>query len=79
MDRLKELLNGVNDTYYDFVVGVLNYAKRNKSSREAMTSYIENNPDALTADILEYMISRDDYYDHAQYIVGVAPSSQKQV
>lgn len=26
MERLTELLNGVSDSYYDFVVGVLNYA-----------------------------------------------------
>lgn len=79
MDRLKELLNDVTDTYYDFVVGVLNYAKRNKSSQDAMTSFVENNPDARTSEILEYMISRDDYYDHAQCIVGVAPSTQERV
>ena len=79
MDRLTALLNNVDDSYYDFVVGVLNYAKRKSSNREAITSFIENNPKALTSDILEYMLSRDDYYDHAECVVGVASSLQEQV
>ncbi len=72
MDRLTELLNGVSDSYYDFVKGVLNYAKQKKSNHDAMISFIENNPDAKSSEILEYMISRDDYYEHAQRIMGVS-------
>ena len=76
MDRLTELLNNISDTYYDFVVGVLNYAKRSSENLEDMTAFIENHPEADTSDILEYMINRDDYYEHAQRIVGVQPQRQ---
>jgi hypothetical protein len=72
MERLKELLIGVKDSYYDFVVGVLNYAKRKDSSCNAMVMFIEKHPEALSSDILEYMIKRDDYYDHAEHIAEVA-------
>ena len=57
MERLTELLNSVRDSYYDFVVGVLNYAKRKSENAEAMTIFIENHPEADTSDILEYMIT----------------------
>ncbi len=53
------------------MVGVLNYAKRKESSCDAMVLFIENHPEALSADILEYMIKREDYYDHAERIAGV--------
>ena len=76
MDRLTELLNNISDTYYDFVVGVLNYTKRSSENLEDMTAFIENHPEADTSDILEYMINRDDYYEHAQRIVGVQPQRQ---
>ena len=73
MDRLTELLNGVKDSYYDFVVGVLNYTKRNTKNAEDMISFIEAHPKADSSTILEYMISRSDYFDHAQKIVDVKP------
>ena len=77
-ELLTELLNGVSDSYYDFVVGVLNYAKLKKSNMDAIIEYIENHPQADTSEILEYMISRDDYYDHAQRIAGVSSRLQRQ-
>ena len=79
MDRLVELLNSISDSYYDFVVGVINYAKRNDDNRNAIISFIENNPTALSSDVLEYMISRKDYFDHAQRITGIAKQTKKRV
>ena len=77
MEKLTEMLNNISDSYYDFVVSVLNYAKRNNKNTEAMIAFIENNPNALSSDVLEYMLSRDDYFDHAQRIAGVSPRIQE--
>jgi len=77
MEKLTELLNNISDSYYDFVVSVLNYAKRNNKNTEAMIAFIENNPNALSSDVLEYMLSRDDYFDHAQRIAGVSTRIQE--
>ena len=74
MDRLIELLNNISDSYYDFVVGVANYAKIKDDNCDAMISFIENNPQALSSEVLEYMISRKDYYDHAQIITRIDES-----
>lgn len=76
MERLTELLNGVHDSYHDFVVGVVTYAKRNSNNLKEMTKYIEDNPEAGTSEILGFMLSREDYYEHAQRIIGVAPQMQ---
>jgi hypothetical protein len=61
---------------YDFVVGVLNYAKRSEKNNQDITSYIEAHPECETSDIIEYMISRGNYYEHAQHIVGVESQMQ---
>lgn len=78
MNELKELLISVSDSYFDFVLGVLNYAKHSKGGCKVMIDFIRNNPDALTSDIIEYMLSREDYYDHAERIAGVmSPEEQR--
>ena len=41
-----------------------------------MVMFIENHPEALSSDILEYMINREDYYDHAEHIAGAAYTDQ---
>lgn len=71
MEKFTELLNNVHDSYHDFVVGVLNYAKRNRNNLKDMTAFIEEHPEFGTSEILSYMISREDYYEHAQRIIGV--------
>ena len=76
MDRLISLLNNVSDTYFDFVIGVSNYAKRSESNLNTMISFIENNPDALSSDIIRYMIDQDNYFDYAERVAGVSTTQQ---
>ena len=78
MERLKELLDNVHDSYYDFVVGVLGYAKKSNDNLEEMTAYLEQHPDAGSSEIIEFMISRDNFFEHAQRIVGIAPQMQRE-
>ena len=59
MDELKVLLNQVEDTYYDFVVAVLQYAKKKQSRTEVVVEYIKKNPKANTSDILEFISDQD--------------------
>ncbi len=76
MEKLTEMLNNVPDSYYDFVAGVLNYAKRSSNNLSKITTYIERHPGAGTSEILDYMLSQENYYEHAQRIVGVAQRMQ---
>ncbi|MBQ7077916.1 MAG: hypothetical protein IJM91_07275 [Lachnospiraceae bacterium] len=77
MNELKEMLIAVSDSYFDFVIAVLDYAKQEKDNCNAMADYIFNHPDAQTSDILEYMIGRDNYFDYADKIVGVLPPEEQ--
>ena len=67
MDELAVRLNVVEDTYYGFVVAVLNYAKKKKSRLNAVKAFLDNNPSALSSDILKFISGQDDFYDDAAY------------
>lgn len=60
-------LNNVADSYYGFVVAVLTYVKNKESRREVVEKFMDNNPSALTSDILEFISKQDDFYDDAAY------------
>ena len=50
-EKLRSLLENVKDSYSDFVHGGLVTAK-NHNAYDKMISFIENNPDATTSDIV---------------------------
>lgn len=53
--RLKELLEGISDTYSDFVRGILAIGKRVPNAYETLVEYIENTPDVNTSLVIEKM------------------------
>ena len=73
MEKFVIKLNKVADSYYDFVVAVLTYVKNKDSRLEVVEGYIDNNPSALTSDILEYISEQDDFYEDATYEQADAP------
>lgn len=58
-------LNNVADSYYGFVVAVLTYVNNKESRMEVVENYINNNPSALSSDILEFISKQDDFYEDA--------------
>ena len=60
-------LNNVADSYYGFVVAVLTYVKNKESRLEVVEKFMDNNPSALTSDILEFISKQDDFRDDAAY------------
>ena len=53
--RLKELLEGIGDTYTDFVRGILAIGKRVPNAYEKLIEYIEDTPDVNTSLVIEKM------------------------
>ena len=60
-------LNNVADSYYGFVVAVLTYVKNKESRLDVVEEFMDNNPSALTSEILEFISKQDDFYDDAAY------------
>ena len=51
------------DSYYGFVVAVLNYVKGNSSRYDVVRTYMDDNPEALSSDILEFISGQKDFFD----------------
>ena len=67
METFTIKLNNVADSYYGFIVAVLTYVKNKESRLEIVENYIDNNPSALSSDILEFISEQDDFYEDAAY------------
>ena len=67
MEAFAVKLNNVADSYYGFVVAVLTYVKNKESRLEEVEKFMNDNPSALTSDILEFISNQDDFYEDAAY------------
>ncbi len=72
MEALAIKLNGVADSYYSFVVAVLTYVNNKTSRLKVVEDYLQSNPSALSADILEFISEQDDFYEDAAYAYAEA-------
>lgn len=65
MQKFEQLLWSVNRAYEDYVRGVVAYISipGNEGKRQMIEKYINSNPNADSADVLEYMISDTDFFD----------------
>ena len=63
LEEMEEILLGVNDSYEGFIKAVLNYVEKNDKRFETVSEYLVENPEALSADILEFISDQDDFYD----------------
>ncbi len=67
MEELTIRLNNIADSYYSFVVAVLTYVKNKPSRLRIVEEFMDNNPSALSSDILEFISSQDDFFEDAAY------------
>ena len=63
MEEFTIRLNNIKDSYYGFVVAVLNYVNGNNSRYEVVSTFMDDNPEALSSDILEFISGQKDFYD----------------
>lgn len=67
MEEITARLNNVEDSYQGFVRAVLTYVKKKQSRMEAVLEFMDNNPYALSSDILKYISDQEDFYEDAAY------------
>ena len=63
MDELINRLNNVSDTYAGFIMGVITYAKKTPERLKKVLDFIDNNQNALTSDILDFIVEQPDFHD----------------
>ena len=67
MNELTIRLKNVADSYHGFVAAVLTYVKNKESRLAVVEDYLNSNPSALSADILEFISEQNDFYEDAAY------------
>lgn len=64
MKNLTTRLSNIPDSYYDFVVAVLNYVKKKDSRLRVVEKYMDDNQNATSSDILNFISNQDDFYEN---------------
>ena len=63
MEELVERLNEVPGTYFGFVAGIVNYAKKKPERLERIMEYLNNNNNLTTSDIVHYVMMQQDFHE----------------
>lgn len=61
MEELVERLNKVSDSYFGFVAGVSAYVREDPSRLSVVNDYLNDNPEAMSSDILGFVMNRPDF------------------
>jgi len=64
---MKELilqLGNIEDAYDDFILGVINYAKRDSSHVIKLLKFIEQNDNITSSDVIEFIAEQPDFNDY---------------
>lgn len=67
VSELASLLWKIKDAYWDYVVGVIVYAKKKPERMKIVTEYVKAHMDATTSDIVWFISNQPDFYDDAAY------------
>ena len=65
MEELTALLNGIEDSYFDFVLAMQQYARKKPSRLETLINYMKNNPNAKSSDVINFVSEQPDFYEDA--------------
>lgn len=55
MEELNQLLLDVPDSYFDFVIGMMAYARNNSDRLDEIVEYLKSHKDVTTSDFLEWI------------------------
>lgn len=56
MSELKRLLISVPDSYYDFVEGLLDEARKSENRKTELIEFLKSHPRANTSEVLKFVI-----------------------
>ena len=56
MDELKALLTRVPDSYEDFVIALMDEAKKSEKVARELPLFLKDNPNTISSDVLMYVL-----------------------
>ena len=65
MKELIQQLSSIPDAYDDFILGTINYAKKDPSHIDALINYIKNNTNLTSSDVIAFIMSQPDFHSYS--------------
>lgn len=66
MEELMKKLNAIPDAYFDFVMGIIAYAKRKPERLEKVLNFLDASDDVKSSDVVAFVMSQPDFYEDGQ-------------
>ena len=63
MEELIVMLNNIPASYYDFVIGISNYAKKKPERMQKVKDFIKEHPDATCSDVTYFVMTQQDFFE----------------
>ena len=63
MEELTKRLQSIDDSYFAFIAGVVAYARESNERVRKIIVFLDDNPNALSSDVLEFVMSQPDFID----------------
>ena len=63
MKALIQQLSNISDAYDDFILGVINYAKKDPSHVEILKNYMSVNSNLTSIDVIAFIMDQPDFHD----------------
>lgn len=73
MTDLIRKISDIEDVYDDFILGVINYAKRNPEHIKLLNDYIDNHPHLSTSDVVYFISTQPDFHSYSATIISPVP------
>mgnify|MGYP006988833824 CR=1 FL=1 len=64
MTELITKLSMISDVYDDFILGVINYAKKKPEHVDILLDYINSDEDVMTSDVVKFIMLQPDFHDY---------------
>ncbi len=63
MEELNNMLNAIQDTYFEFVDSVLAYVKKKPERLTTVSEYMHSHANLTSSEILHFISTRPDFFE----------------
>ena len=65
MTDLIRKISELSDVYDDFILGVVNYAKKKPEHVKKLNEYFDSHSDLTTSDVVEFIMTQPDFHAYS--------------
>ncbi len=65
MKELAQLLSNIPDAYDDFILGTINYAKKDVSHISILKDFMRGKTNLVSSDIIAFIVSQPDFHSYS--------------